>query len=183
MVLQGHPDSIWMNLPLLARSPWKEKNSQRQLKASFNAEISSVWAAGKGSSELISNLFQLPDPDGSWVGEIHRWSHKIGKRRHLMWFMKWDIPDLWWCWMKHFSCSWDVPVGEKKKLFSFSGVMDIAAIGCHKSYRLQKAMIISLFYFQVAWEPPDKPPLPFVVDILHSQDWDFSSFGLIFCSS
>lgn len=59
---------------------------------------------------------------------------------------------------------------RRKMMFSFSEVMDITAIGCHKFYRLQKAMMISLLYFQVAWEPTDEPLLSFVVAILYSQD-------------
>lgn len=72
--------------------------------------------------------------------------------------------------------------------------MDVAVVDCHKSYRLQKAIVISLLYFQTAWEPTDKWLL-FVaagtlwrVDILPltlgcSQLSDGSSIGLIWPSA
>lgn len=41
-------------------------------------------------------------------------------------------------------------------MVTFSDVMDVAVVDCHKSYRLQKAIVISLLYFQTAWEPTDK---------------------------
>jgi len=39
---------------------------------------------------------------------------------------------------------------KSKKQFEFSEVMDTAAIECHRSYRLQKAFIISVLYYQGA---------------------------------
>lgn len=74
-----------------------------------------------------------------WKG----WSYKIGKASNMIHEVRYPRPlvVLKETLLMQLGCA-----SSRKKMFSFSGVMDITVIDCHKSYRLQKAMIISLVF-------------------------------------